>query len=117
MLTLAVPPAFTVIVIAFDVAGDPVTQAELLVITHVIASLCASVEDVYVELVAPEIFVAFFFHWYVGALPPFVAVAVNVTLVPLQIAPVGFVAMLTPAVPEVLIVAVTGVLALVHDGS
>ena len=27
----------------------------------------------------------FFFHWYVGVVPPLVGVAVNVTLVPVQI--------------------------------
>ena len=39
MLTLAVTFAFTVIVIALDVAGLPFTQVALLVITQVIASL------------------------------------------------------------------------------
>ena len=52
-----------------------------------------------------------------GVDPPFVAVAVNVTLVPVQIAPEGLAAMLTPAGPAVLIVAITGVLALVQEGS
>ena len=33
--------------------------------------------------------------------PPFAGVAVKVTLVPLQIAPVGLAAMLTPAAPPV----------------
>lgn len=36
----------TVIVIAFDEAGEPVTHASLLVITHVITSASASVDEV-----------------------------------------------------------------------
>ena len=40
----------------------------------------------------------FTFHWYVGEVPPFVEVAVKVTLVPAQIAPDGLAAMLTPTV-------------------
>ena len=39
MLTLAVTFAFTVMVIALDVAGLPFTQVALLVITQVITSL------------------------------------------------------------------------------
>ena len=31
----------------------------------------------------------FTYHWYTGAVPPLVVVAVNVTLVPAQTAPVG----------------------------
>jgi hypothetical protein len=84
--------------IAFEVAGDPVAQLRLLVITQVITSLFARVVEVYVEFVAPEIAVPLFFHRY-AAVPPLVAVAVKVTLVPLQIAPVGLATMLTLAVP------------------
>ena len=36
-------------------------------------------------------------HWYAGIAPPLVAVAVNTTLVPAQIAPDGTAAMLTLA--------------------
>src|SRR5512143_450692 len=38
------------------------------------------------------------YHWYVGAAPPLVGVAVKVTEVPAQIAPAGAAAMLTLAV-------------------
>ena len=38
------------------------------------------------------------FHWYVGAVPPLVGVAVNVTLVPLQICPDGTAATVTDGV-------------------
>jgi hypothetical protein len=38
ILTLAAPAAVTDIVTAFDVAGEPVTQARLEVITHVTTS-------------------------------------------------------------------------------
>ena len=48
METLAVTFAFTVIVIADDVAGLPFTQVALLVITQVIASLLFNAASVYV---------------------------------------------------------------------
>ena len=53
MLTLAGKLGFTVIVIAFDVAGDPVEHKIEEVITNVIISLFESVVDVYVELLVP----------------------------------------------------------------
>jgi hypothetical protein len=80
ILTLATPLVFTVMFIAFEVAGDPVAQLRLLVIMQVIISLFARVVEVYVEFVAPEIAVPLFFHRY-AAVPPLVAVAVKVTLV------------------------------------
>lgn len=43
---------------------------------------------------APEIFVPFFFHWYTGVLPPLDGVAVKVTLVPVQIPPLGLAAII-----------------------
>jgi hypothetical protein len=46
MLTLAAPAAVTDIVSAFDVAGEPVTQAAFDVITQVTTSLFASVVEV-----------------------------------------------------------------------
>ena len=46
ILTLTGNTAFTTIVIAFDVAGAPVTQSALLVIIQVIISPFASVLDV-----------------------------------------------------------------------
>jgi hypothetical protein len=42
-------------------------------------------------------FVPFFFHWYVGVVPPLMGVVVKVTDVPAQIAPDGEAAMLTLA--------------------
>ena len=63
MLTLTGKFEFTIIVIAFDVAGKPVVeQLSDDVISHVITSLFESVVDVYVELVAPMIFVPLLFH-------------------------------------------------------
>ena len=53
---------FTVIVIVFDVAGEPVAQAKLLVIIQVIKLPFASVVDVYIEFVAPDIFDPLFCH-------------------------------------------------------
>jgi hypothetical protein len=75
--------AFTVIVIPFDVtvAGDG--QVALLVIRTVTTFPFASVEEVKVALFVPA-FTPFTLHWYVGAEPPFVGVAVKVTEVPAQ---------------------------------
>ena len=54
----------TVIVIEFDVAGDPVRQGVAFeVIDTVITSSSARVDEVYVELVAPGMFNPPFFHW------------------------------------------------------
>src|ERR1035437_8194 len=77
----------TVIVIALDVAGLPVTPAKFEVITHVITCPLVNVEVVYVELFEPT-FEPFTFHWYIGVVPPFVGVAVKVTELPEH---VGFV--------------------------
>lgn len=54
--------AFTTMVIAFEVAGFPVTPERFEVITQVITFPFARDDEVYVELVAPEIFVPFNFH-------------------------------------------------------
>ena len=62
ILTLAGKLEFTVIVIVFDVAGEPVAQAKLLVIIQVIKSPFAKVVDVYVEFVAPDISDPLFCH-------------------------------------------------------
>jgi hypothetical protein len=55
MLTLAGRFALTIMVMVFDVAGLPVGQVAFDVITTVIASLLASVVDVYVTPVCPAI--------------------------------------------------------------
>src|SRR6185503_12036517 len=76
---------FTVIVIVLLVAGLPVGHGLIFeVSTTVIASLLANVLVMYVSLVSPLIAMLFFFHWYRGDEPPLVGVAVNVTVVPLQ---------------------------------
>jgi hypothetical protein len=62
MLTLPGNKGFTVMVMAFEVAGLPETQVALDVITQVITSLLARVLLVYVELFVPML-VPFFFHW------------------------------------------------------
>ena len=86
---VTVPPTdsgFTVIVIALDVAGEPDKHGVAFeVITTVIISLFEIDADVYVALLAPTL-VPFNFHWYEGAVPPLVGVAVKVTLDPIQIA-------------------------------
>ena len=62
MLTLAGCAELTDIVMPFDVTGLPVAHVTVLVSTQVIISPLAKVEEVYVVVVAPEIFVPFFFH-------------------------------------------------------
>lgn len=76
---------FTVMEIAFEVAGLPITPDKLEVITQVILFPFARVVEVYVELMAPEITEPFRYHWYVGVVPPLVGVAVKVTEDPAQL--------------------------------
>ena len=59
------------------------------------------------DAVAPGIFVPFFVQQYEGV-PPFDGVAVNVTLMPEQIAPAGLAVMLTPATPPGFTIIVIG---------
>lgn len=54
--------AFTLIVIALEVAGLPETQLVLLVITHVIWSRLFNPLSAYDALLVPT-FTLFFFHW------------------------------------------------------
>ena len=63
MLTLAGRFAFTVVVMPFDVAGEPVKHGVAFdVITTVITSLFVNVLMVYVALVAPTITFPLSFH-------------------------------------------------------
>lgn len=62
MVTLTGILGKTVLVIEFDVAGEPVAHDKLLVIIHVTASPDARVVVIYVEFVAPEIFVPLSCH-------------------------------------------------------
>ena len=80
--------AFTVIVIALDVAGLPITPPRLEVIIQVTIFPFAKVVEVNVDEVAPPTFTPLICHWYVGVAPPFVGVAVNVAEAPAHI---GFV--------------------------
>jgi hypothetical protein len=86
ILTLAVRIGLTIVVIPFDVAGEPVKHGVALddITTETIAPF-VNAAVVYVALVAPTISLPFSFHWYDGDVPPLVGVAVNVTLVPAQI--------------------------------
>ncbi|MBK8883294.1 MAG: hypothetical protein IPN67_13185 [Bacteroidales bacterium] len=97
ILTLAGTLGLTVIVMLFDAAGEPLTQGALDVICTLMSSPFARAAEIYVADVAPGIRAAPLYHWYVGAAPPFVGVAVNVTEVPAQIAPAGLAAILTLA--------------------
>ena len=63
-LTLAGKFGLTVIVIVFDVAGEPVKHGvALLVITTLTTSLLANVVLVNVVPVSPETLVPLIFHW------------------------------------------------------
>ena len=85
IFTDGVTEGVTVIVIELDVAGEPVAQFKLEVITTVTTSPFAKVLVVYIAEFVPT-FPPFNCHWYEGEAPPFVGVAVNVTDVPEQIA-------------------------------
>ena len=61
--TLGVTDGLIVMVTLFDVAVADVTHVRLEVSTQVIISPLTSVVVVYVEEVAPLMFVPFFFHW------------------------------------------------------
>ena len=54
--------ALTVIVSVFEVAGEPVAQVAFDVSTQVIRFPLVNAAEVYVEFVAPPIFVPLFFH-------------------------------------------------------
>ena len=64
----------------FELTTVAVTQAALLVNTHRTESLLFKL--LLVNVVPVPAFAPFTSHWYVGAVPPLVATAVNVTLVP-----------------------------------
>jgi hypothetical protein len=96
MLTLAGKLELIAIVKVFDVAGEPVIQVAFDVMMQVTVLPFVRPAFVYVELFDPTL-LPFNCHWYVGVVPPLVAVAVNVTLVPAQIAPLGLAAIITLA--------------------
>jgi hypothetical protein len=62
IVTLAGKFGFTVIVIIFDVAGDPVAHVAFDVMMHVIWLPLVNAPDVYVEFVAPPMFDPLFCH-------------------------------------------------------
>lgn len=77
----------TVIVIPVLVAVDEVTHVTLLVSVQVTTSLLLKVEELYELPVPTEL--PFFFHTYVGEIPPLVGDAVNVVEVPAHIVEPG----------------------------
>lgn len=77
---IAVPET---IVIADELAVVGLAQLKLDVKTHVTACPFNNAAEVYVELFVPA-FNPSTFHWYVGEVPPLVAVAVNVMDDPAQ---------------------------------
>lgn len=83
MLRLAALFELTVILMLLLLAVDEVTQFSLLVNTQLMISPLANAASVYNGLLIPTL-LPFFFHWYVGAEPPLEMLAVNLTLVPLQ---------------------------------
>jgi hypothetical protein len=91
-----------VMVIAFDVAGDPDTHPADEVISTVTTSPLASVVLVKVLLLVPA-GVPFTIHWYEGVVPPLTGVAVNVTGSPAQMV-VALASIVTEAIAAVLTV-------------
>jgi hypothetical protein len=75
----------TVIAIRLLTALLLVRQPSLDIKVHVMSSALFKAASVYVLLLTPTI-APFFFHWYTGALPSFVATAVKLTAVPSHIA-------------------------------
>jgi hypothetical protein len=73
----------TTIVIALLVAVAGEAQAELVRITRTTSPFAIVLLE-NVELLAP-VFAPFTVHWYAGVVPPFVGVAVKVTVLPEQI--------------------------------
>jgi hypothetical protein len=84
MVTSGVTLALTVIVTGVLVAVGAVIQVAFEVITTVTTSPFAIVEEEKVALSVPA-FTPLTLHWYDGAAPPFVGVAVKVTLAPTHI--------------------------------
>lgn len=84
MLIVGALSEFTVMAIAFEVTEAGEAQAALLVITTLTKSLLFKVEELNVARLLPAL-MPFTFHWYEGAPPPLVGVAVKVTEVPAQI--------------------------------
>lgn len=84
MLMVGALSAFTVIAMAFEVTEVGEAQVALLVITTLTKSLLFNVDELNVARLVPAL-MPFTFHWYEGAPPPLVGVAVKVTEVPAQI--------------------------------
>src|SRR5688572_14745147 len=91
-----------VMVIVFELAVVVVTQLALLVRVTETWSLVVQLLLVNVLLLPPKA-APFSFHWYTGALPPLVGVAVNVTGVPAH-AVVADAAMETEGVTAALVI-------------
>ena len=84
-VTVAVPLVATLNTMALEVAVAGEAHTELDVSTTVIDAPFVSDEDEEVEAVAPLIAEPLLYHWYDGEEPPFVGVAVKVTLWPAHI--------------------------------
>jgi cbb3-type cytochrome oxidase subunit 3 len=93
MVTDGVDKALTVYFSLLLLADVVVIHVALLVNTHQTLSLFFSRLSVYVLAVPTT--TLFLYHWYAGADPPFTAVAVNITLVPVHIGLAMFAAIVT----------------------
>ena len=85
------------IVSVLDVAGLPVVQVMLEVITTYIISPSLNALLVYVLFVESTTATPFKYHWYVGVVPPFTGLAVNVIGDPAQISVPGSAVIVTDA--------------------
>ena len=109
-----------VIVLPAEVAVGVEAHGSFEVITTVTTLLFPKLVDVNVVPVAPGTFTPLICHWYVGFVPPFVGLAVNVTLDPAQIAVVGAPVMVTLGVivpPTVIVLPADVAVGVVTQGS
>lgn len=103
------PLALTATMILLDTTVFGVAQSALLVRKHCTVSPFVHVLLVYIGLLLP-VFTPFFFHWYAGALPPLLTVALNSTCVLAVTGPTGLAVMLIAGTTPV--VTVTAILEL-----
>lgn len=92
MLTVTGNTGFTVMVTELEVAGLPVEQVALEVITQL--TTCPLVRAALLNVAPVPDGVAPTYHWYAGEDPPLTGVAVKVTFVPAQIVVAGDAAIL-----------------------
>lgn len=105
MLTDGTNTGCTVMVTLFELVGDGEAQAADDVSTHDTISLLLRVVVAKVGLLVPTL-MPFTFHWYAGEPPPLVAVAVNITCVPVHIVPADALMLIAGATAGVMVIVI-----------